>query len=81
MALVTCVGLLPAVGGFAQSQRPGLWEFTTQMTMPGMSIPPQTIRKCLTAQDIAAHKQYGPQRGDAQCSVSNFTQRGQSGRL
>jgi hypothetical protein len=31
---------------------PGLWEITTEMKMPGMSMPPATITQCLTKEDL-----------------------------
>ncbi|MBI3329702.1 MAG: DUF3617 family protein [Nitrospinae bacterium] len=70
------VGLLTAGWAMAQPQRPGMWEFSTQVKMPGMSLPPQTTRQCLTAQDVAERKQFSPQSEDVKCSMSNFQQQG-----
>lgn len=75
-AVVVGAGLLAATEVFAQEQRPGLWEFTSQMQMEGMSIPAQTSRQCLAAKDIADRKQFNPSSGDTKCSMSNFKQSG-----
>ena len=37
------VSLLTAGWAVAQPQRPGLWEFSTQVKMPGMSMPPRPL--------------------------------------
>lgn len=38
----------------ADAMRPGLWEITTSVEMPGMPYqpPPQTMRHCYTEQDV-----------------------------
>ena len=34
------------------NMKPGLWEITTKINMPGMSMPPQTTTQCLTKDDL-----------------------------
>ena len=46
--------LLPSGAPAADLMKPGLWEITTSMEMPGMPFqsPPQTVRHCYTAQEV-----------------------------
>ncbi|MBS1198760.1 MAG: hypothetical protein H6R18_2545 [Proteobacteria bacterium] len=61
---------------FAQNQietQPGMWEYSLETKMPGMAIPPQTMRRCITAQDVAQNKQLiGGNQGKNPCTISNF---------
>jgi hypothetical protein len=54
--------------------RPGMWEITTQMDMPGMpmKMPAQTIRQCLTKQDIEQGDRAVPTSGDSTCQVKDY---------
>jgi hypothetical protein len=42
----------PSMATSAEIIKPGLWEITTTMVMPGMPFqsPPQTVRHCVTPQ-------------------------------
>jgi len=44
---------LPSMVPAAEMIKPGLWEITTTMKMPGMPFqsPPQTVRHCVTPQE------------------------------
>ncbi len=44
---------LPSMAPAAVMIKPGLWEITTTMEMPGMPFqsPPQTMRHCVTPQE------------------------------
>lgn len=80
--------LVLAVSGFAgngaadsvTAMRPGLWEMTTRMQMPGMpyQMPARTFRRCITQADL--DKNHGvpkPQtHGDMTCTMANFTRSG-----
>lgn len=46
--------LLPSTLPAAETMKPGLWEITTRMEMPGMPFqpPPQTMRHCYTEQEV-----------------------------
>ena len=62
---------------FAQNTldtQPGLWEYRMETKMVGMpvAIPPQTFRRCLTAQDVAQNKHLTGEQGKNPCTLSNF---------
>jgi hypothetical protein len=40
----------------AVEMRDGLWEITTTMDMPGMKMPPQTLKHCYTKEDVKDQK-------------------------
>jgi hypothetical protein len=63
----------------AQSpMRPGKWEVSTQMEMPGapMQMPPMKMTRCVTAEEAndPANTVQGPERGD--CKVSDYQMTG-----
>lgn len=77
MRHITCLGLFvgllwllssPALA--ADTMKPGLWEITSSMEMPGMPFqpPPQSVRHCYTPQE--AREQPVPK--DAQCRVTDL---------
>ena len=43
----------PSIAPAAEMIKPGLWEITTTIEMPGMPFqqPPQTVRHCVTPQE------------------------------
>lgn len=55
----------------AQTQtRPGLWEYTNQMQMPGIPSQPMTQRVCLSAKDL--EKSPVPAQQDDSCQIKNY---------
>jgi hypothetical protein len=66
---VLCL-LLPGASAAAEQMKPGMWEITSTMEMPGMPFQPpaQTIRHCYTAQDV----QQSPVPSDSSCEVSSL---------
>ncbi|MCM2266090.1 MAG: DUF3617 domain-containing protein [Desulfuromonadales bacterium] len=62
----------PAVA--ADAMKPGLWEITTSVEMPGMPFqaPPQTMRHCYTAQEVKEQ----PVPKDEQCKVTDLKSSG-----
>lgn len=62
--------LLPAITLAADTMKPGLWEISTTMEMPGMPFqaPPQMVRHCYTAQDIKEQ----PVPKDEQCKITDL---------
>jgi len=58
----------------ADSMKPGLWEITTSMEMPGMPFqpPPQTVRHCYTPQEVKEQ----PVPKDEQCKVTDLKSSG-----
>lgn len=61
-----------AVAGSGPDVKEGMWEITSQMKMPGMSMPPMTFSHCITKQDLV------PQNNQpgAQCKVTNMKTKG-----
>lgn len=56
------------------TMKPGLWEVTTTMEMPGMPFqpPPQTVRHCYTPQEVKEQ----PVPKDDQCKVTDLKSSG-----
>jgi hypothetical protein len=76
-ALLTAT--LSATASAAPSNmQPGLWEITTETSMPGMpmSIPPQTMRHCYTAAELSQAQNTVPQSGDASCKIKDYQVKG-----
>jgi hypothetical protein len=46
--------VISSAAAAADAMKPGLWEITTSVEMPGMPYqpPPQTMRHCYTEQDV-----------------------------
>jgi len=68
LASLACSAIsLPAQAG-PQPAREGLWEYTTQMEMPGMPAHPMTTRVCLSAKDM----EEGPMPKDDNCKLKDY---------
>src|SRR5688572_16445483 len=79
MILGLALSLLPAAALAAGGMKPGNYEFTTRMEMPGMpfAMPPMTAQRCLKKEDIDSNEQYradNSQRED--CQVKNLKHAG-----
>jgi len=63
----------PALG--ADGMRPGQYEYTVRMEIPGMPVamPPMTLQHCLTQADIDQGRQY-ESRQNQDCEVKNLRQ-------
>lgn len=57
--------------------KPGMYEYTVKMSMPGgPTMPQQTMQRCLTAADLEGNKAYQmPQQG-SDCKISDFRDNG-----
>lgn len=66
--------LLPTPAPAAETMRPGLWEISTTMEMPGIPFqpPPSIVRHCYTAQDVKEQ----PVPRDEQCKVTDLKSSG-----
>lgn len=66
----------------AQSpMRPGNWETTMEMDMPGMpmKMPPMKAARCVTQQEIESPNRglpSGPQKNPNDCKISDYKQSG-----
>ncbi len=77
MRRLACLALFaPAVVLAAPAMQPGLWEITTSAEMSNMpmKIPPQTMRRCLTAEDMADNRKTIP--ADKNCKLEDVRQHG-----
>ncbi len=70
------VGVALAMPALAADPKPGLWEYQIEMQLPGMRMPAQTVRHCLTAKDLAERKQFTGEAKNNNCTVSNFKEMG-----
>lgn len=72
--------LLTSFGSHAQTGadiQPGMWEYQMEAKMPGMpNMPPTTIKRCLTAQDVAQNKHLTNDQGKNPCTISNMKSSG-----
>lgn len=79
MATLLVTAMLPGLAS-AADMKPGLWEYTSKMEMPGMpfAMPPQASRQCLTQADVDKGKVGADPAGQQQngCQVKNFKQSG-----
>jgi hypothetical protein len=59
----------------ADTMKPGLYDYTVKMEMPGMpfEMPPQKMQSCVKQEDVDLGKQYQTQR-DQDCQVKNLKQ-------
>lgn len=77
MRAIVWVGLLagallslPLSAPAADTMKPGLWEITTTMEMPGMPFQPpaQSVRHCYTAEEVRER----PVPQDDQCRITGL---------
>ena len=68
--LAGCFSFLSAPALAADTMKPGLWEITSSMEMPGMPFqpPPQTVRHCYTPQEVKEQ----PVPKDDNCKVTDL---------
>lgn len=69
-----CLFALPLLAADTPSpMKPGKWEITVQMEMPGgMSMSPRTITRCVTKEDAAnAEKTLPTMRNESECKISD----------
>lgn len=55
--------------------KPGLWEITVTMDMPGMVMPPMKQQTCMTEQDVASGESTIP-KDDQGCKVGGYALNG-----
>lgn len=66
---------LPGAAIAAGEMKPGLYEYTMKMDLPGMpfALPPQVGQHCLTPADVASGEQFGDPK-NADCAVKDLKQ-------
>jgi hypothetical protein len=79
----TTIGIAALALGFpaaaqAQEMRPGLWEFTTQFTVPGKAGAQKTTRQqCITPGEVKDKSAFKPPLDPKMgCSMTDFKQDG-----
>ncbi len=69
---------LAAVAVYAQTpqtpMRPGQWDVTVQMQMPGMQMPEMKSMQCITAEQLQKDPTSGLPKGaqNSECKVSDY---------
>ena len=60
----------------APNMKEGMWEITTRMEMtggPGVSMPEQTVRHCMTKKDVEDPRRTTPNAGrDNRCKMTDY---------
>ena len=72
--LAVCLFAFSALAADAPKNpmKPGKWEITTQMDMPGMQMPARTFTKCVTKEDAENAENAIPRgRQDSSCKLSD----------
>lgn len=63
---------LPLAAATGTPQKPGRWETTVTMEMPGIDLPPVTTAVCLTKEDVEHPEKALPKASDSGCTVADF---------
>ncbi len=74
-ALLVCGAAATVVLAAQNPMRPGNWEVTMKMSMPGMTMPEMKSTQCITAEQLAKDPATGLPRGAAaqkDCTVSDY---------
>jgi len=73
---VAVLVLVPAAAPAADGIRPGMWEITSAMEVPGMpmSMPPTTVKQCYTKDDVKDEKKMIGR--DKNCTVTDLKHSG-----
>ena len=73
---VAVLVLLPAAAPAADGIRPGMWDITSVMEVPGMpmGMPPTTVKHCYTKDDVKDEKKMISR--DKDCTVTDFKRSG-----
>jgi len=78
LALLVLAALSPAAPA-APTLLPGLYEYTVQMSMPGMQVggmPPQVSQRCLNPKDVEGANAYTMPGSNTDCQVTDLKQDG-----
>jgi hypothetical protein len=77
VALLT-LALSTTAAAASRDLQPGLWEITTDTSMPGLPVQmaPLTRRNCYTAADLAEAQNAVRQGGYANCVIQHFREQG-----
>lgn len=75
LALALASSLFAKTSAAGPLMKPGLWEITTRIDMPGMptAIPPRTRTQCYTKRDVEDMKKIAPNTGrqDENCKAKD----------
>lgn len=56
--------------------KPGMWEITMSMDMPGMVMPPMKHKICMSAADVASGESTIPKDEQSGCTVGGYALNG-----
>ena len=73
VALLVCTAIAYGAAAQQNPMRPGRWEVTAQMEMPGMQMPAMKNSQCITQQQIDSPTHAVPTGPDSKdCKVSDY---------
>ena len=73
LAVLACTAIAEDAASQQNPMRPGRWEVTAQMDMPGMQMPAMKNTQCVTQQQIDSPTRGLPQGPDNKdCKVSDY---------
>jgi len=73
LAVLACTAIAEDAAAQQNPMRPGRWEVTAQMDMPGMQMPAMKNTQCVTQQQIDSPTRGLPQGPDNKdCKVSDY---------
>ena len=74
LILMILMTALATVGSAASPQKPGKWQSTMQMEMPGMPVkmPPITVNVCLTEDDVKDPQKSIPKDPKSDCKIGDY---------
>jgi hypothetical protein len=80
IVLTAAFGLLALPALAASPQKPGQWQITMEMDMPGMpfKMPPMKHTLCLTQEDVDNPQKSLPKDEKSNCKISDYKVDGQT---
>lgn len=74
-ALLAAIAAVVPVSAAENPAKPGKWQITTQMEIPGMpfKVPPIKTEICLTEEDLKDPAKTVPNDPKAKCAISDYT--------
>src|SRR5262245_18162093 len=79
VAAVAIIFISQPAQAAAPNMKPGMWEITMKMDMPGMpgGMPPQVVKQCLTQKDAENPQKFAQGgSGSERCQFSNYQLKG-----
>jgi hypothetical protein len=76
--LVFAAALAVSTAAIAQEIKPGLWQYSVSMNIPGMpaGAHTQSFQRCVTPKEVQDKSAYMRSDSKSQCKMSDFKQQG-----